>query len=340
MRICGIHYDVGTLTIEGPSTRPTLTTEEIERDIADIAHGLHANAIRITGDDVARLAATSEVAAHYGLEVWLSPMIPNADPATTLTRIAETARVAEDVRHTGKTSVLVVGCELSVFMAGILPGATHAERFALLSDPTRLVAEVTASGRDPQKSFADFLRTAVDTPRSAFHGHITYASGMWETVDWSGFDIIGVDAYRDAGNRAAYPDTLRALARQRQPVVITEFGCATYRGAADAGGLAWKSVERGAEPRRLRNGIVRDEAGQAQELADLLATAESSGLDGAFIYTYVMPSYPSSLESAQDLDAASYALVRSWPDGRIEPKEAYRTVAHMYGRRGQADQVL
>ncbi len=30
MRICGIHYDVGTLTIEGPSTRPTLTTEEIE----------------------------------------------------------------------------------------------------------------------------------------------------------------------------------------------------------------------------------------------------------------------------------------------------------------------
>jgi hypothetical protein len=331
VRLRGIHYDVRTLTIEGTSTRPTLTTEEIERDIADIAHGLHANAIRITGDDVARLAATSEVAARYGLEAWLSPMIPNADPATTLTRIAETARVAEDVRHTGQTSVLVVGCELSVFMAGILPGATHAERFALLSDPTRLVAEVTASGRDPQTSFADFLRTAVATARSAFHGQITYASGMWETVDWSGFDMIGVDAYRDASNRAAYSDMLRALARQRQPVVITEFGCATYRGAADAGGLAWTAIERGAEPRRLREGIMRDEAAQAQELAGLLATAESSGMDGAFIYTYVMPSYPSSLENSEDLDAASYALVRCWPDGRIEPKAAYHAVAQIYG---------
>ena len=330
MRLRGIHYDIGTLTIEGASTRPTLTVDEIERDIDDIANGLHANAIRITGEDVARLASASTVAARYGLEVWLSPMIPNADPSTTLTQIAETARAAEEVRQTEQTSVLVVGCELSVFMAGILPGATHAERFALLSDATRLVAEVTARGLDPQQPFAAFLRTAVDTARSAFHGRVTYASGMWETVDWSCFDIIGVDAYRDASNRAAYPDTLRTLSRRGQPVVITEFGCATYRGAADAGGLAWTAVERGAEPRRLRDGIVRDEGAQAQELAELLATAESSGIDGAFIYTYVAPSYPSSLENAKDLDAASYALVRSWPDGRAEPKAAYHTVAHIY----------
>ena len=139
-------------------------------------------------------------------------------------------------------------------------------------------------------------------------------------------------AYRDASNRTAYADTLRALTRTRRPVVITEFGCATYRGAADAGGLAWTAAERGVEPRRLREGILRDEAAQAQELADLLATAKSSGIDGAFIYTYVMPSYPSSRESAKDLDTASYALVRSWPDGRTEPKAAYHTVAHMYCR--------
>ena len=109
--------------------------------------------------------------------------------------------------------------------------------------------------------------------------------------------------------------------------------CATYRGAADAGGLAWTAVERDAEPRRLRDGIVRDETAQVQELAGLLATAESSGMDGAFIYTYVMPSYPASPESAQDLDAASYALVRSWPDGRTEPKAAYHIVADSYDRR-------
>jgi len=52
-----------------------------------------------------------------------------------------------------------------------------------------------------------------------------------------------------------------------------------------------------------------------------------------FIYTYIMPSYPSSLKSAKDLDAASYALVRSWPDGWTEPKAAYHTVAQLYGGR-------
>ena len=91
MRLRGIHYDVGTLTIEGASTRPTLTVDEIERDIGDITNGLHANAIRIAGDNVVRLASASEVAARHQLEVWLSPMIPNADPSTTLTRLMTTA---------------------------------------------------------------------------------------------------------------------------------------------------------------------------------------------------------------------------------------------------------
>jgi hypothetical protein len=80
MRLRGIHYDVGIPTIEGAFTRPTLTLYEIERDIKDIANGLHANAIRITGNDVARLASAGEVAARHGLDIWLSPMLPNADP--------------------------------------------------------------------------------------------------------------------------------------------------------------------------------------------------------------------------------------------------------------------
>jgi hypothetical protein len=258
-------------------------------------------------------------------------MLPNADQATTLAQIAETARVAEDLRRMGQACVLVVGCELSVFMAGILPGATHAERLALLSDPARLMSEVSAAGLDPQEAFAAFLRSAVDAARAVFRGQVAYASGLWEAVDWSRFDIIGVDAYRDAGNRATYAESLHALARHRRPVAITEVGCATYRGAADAGGLAWMALERRAVPRRLRDGIVRDEQEQAGELATLLAIVESSGIEGAFIYTYIAPSYPSSSDRDYDLDAASYALVRSWPDGRIEPKAAYQAVADVYG---------
>src|SRR5262245_54830559 len=108
MRLRGIHYDVGTVTIEGSSTRPTLTADELEREIDDIATGLHANAVRLTGYDIARLADASEVAARHDLDVWLSPMLPNADPSTTLTQITEAAGVAEDVRCAGRTSVLVI----------------------------------------------------------------------------------------------------------------------------------------------------------------------------------------------------------------------------------------
>ena len=276
------------------------------------------------------MAMAAEAAARHGLEVWLSPMIPNADQSATLSAITEAARIAENLQQGGGTAVLVIGCELTVFMSGILPGATHAERLALLSDPTRLVAEVSAMGIDPQVSFAAFLHTGVETARASFRGRVTYASGVWEQVDWFSFDFVGVDVYRDASNRESYPDILRGLSRHQRPVVITEFGCATYRGAAAKGGLAWTAVERDGNLRRLREGIERDEQEQARELSELLAVAASCGVDGAFIYTYIAPTYPSSLEPSQDLDAASYALVRTWPDGRTEPKSAYLTVANAY----------
>jgi hypothetical protein len=154
---------------------------------------------------------------------------------------------------------------------------------------------------------------------------------MWENVDWSQFDIVGVDAYRDSSNRQDYPAMLGRLADHELPIVITEFGCASYRGAAEAGGFAWTAVERTKRPPRLREGIVRDEAEQAKEVAAVLALIEAADIDGAFIYTYIAPTYPSSQDPEHDLDAASYSLVRSWPDGRTEEKAAYKVVAEVYG---------
>ena len=51
MHIRGIHYDIGTRTIEGLSSRPRLDKAQIETEVLDISQGLHANAIRITGGD-------------------------------------------------------------------------------------------------------------------------------------------------------------------------------------------------------------------------------------------------------------------------------------------------
>ena len=328
----GIHYDIGTEMVGGGTTRPTLTPDGMDREIGDIATGLHADAIRITGGDPARIAAAAGIATRHGLEAWLSPMLPNADAATTISAVETTADVAETLRREGHRVVLVVGCELSVFMSGILPGATHADRLALLTDPDRLVATVTAAGFDPQARFADVLQRAAEAARARFAGPVSYASGPWEQVDWTCFDIVGVDAYRDASNRATYADEIRARIAGGRPVVVTEVGCATYRGAADAGAMAWTAVERDGEVRRLRNGIERDESEQAAQLEDLLGILDAGGVDGAFIYTYVAPNYGSGPDPAADLDAASFALVRSWPDGTTTRKRAYEAVARRYLR--------
>lgn len=350
MRYLGIHYDVGITTTDRGTTRPKLDRGTIEREVADIAGGLHANAIRITGVDVDRMRLAGEVAGRHGLSTWLSPMLPDADAATTLRAIETSATVAQRLRRAGGDVVLVVGCELSAFMRGILPGDHQAERLALLMDADRLAAEVSALELDPQDAFDRFLREATDAARERFDGPLTYASGLWETVDWSMFDIVGVDAYRDAANRMSYVATLRTYLEHRCPAVVTEFGCATYRGAAARGSMAWDVVERDpsvagssdgrhgvAEDgvgegavRRLVDGVVRAEAAQAAELTDQLDEIAAAGVDGAFVYTYVAPSYPTSDDPQRDLDAASFALVRSWPDGRTEPKAAYRAVAERF----------
>jgi len=92
--------------------------------------------------------------------------------------------------------------------------------------------------------------------------------------------------------------------------------------------MGWTVVDGAAG--RLRDGVIRDEPGQAAELIVLLDQMDEAGLEGAFVYTYVAPSYPSDPDPARDLDTASFALVRSWPHGRTEPKAAYRTVADRY----------
>ena len=328
MRLKGVCYDTGIATVRGGSTRPELAAGVVEDEIRDIATGVHANAIRISGDDPDRIAHAAAVAARQGLQVWVSPMLPNADAEATREAIAECARVSERLRASGARTTLVIGCELSVFMAGIMPGATHGDRLALLSDPARLMSEVIGAGLDPSAVFADFLASAAAAARAVFRGPLTYAAGVWEEVDWSLFDVVGIDAYRDAGNRATYPEMLRALVAGGKPVVATEFGCSTWRGAAGLGGMGWTVVDGAAG--RLRDGVIRDEPGQAAELIVLLDQMDQAGLEGAFVYTYVAPSYPSDPDPARDLDTASFALVRSWPHGRTEPKAAYRTVADRY----------
>jgi hypothetical protein len=330
MRIRGIHYDVGIDTIDGKVTRPELPRDQVAAELNLIAQDLHSNAVRISGKDAGRMALAAELAAERGLDVWLSPFLSNGTPEDTLVLLRESAELGERLRQDGLPVTLIVGLEMSGFLKGIIPGEGVLDRLNLLMDPARLIAAVTALGQDPQKTMASFLEEAADTARSHFGGAVTYGAGLWEQIDWSLFDIVGVDAYRDIHNRAGFDSQLRAYLVHGKPVVVTEFGCATFHGAADQGSMAWTVAERGATPTRLKAGTRRDESEQARELVELMRAYDAAGMEGGFIYTLVAPSYASNPLPRLDLDTASYSLIRTWDDGRTEQKLAFQAVGSYY----------
>ena len=137
---------------------------------------------------------------------------------------------------------------------------------------------------------------------------------------------------------------MRALvARGRalgKPVAVTEFGCTTHRGAADLGGrgdgiLEWDDDGR---PLRLRGSYTRDEAEQATYLLELLEVFTAEGIDTAFVNTFARYDLPHRGDPREDLDLASYGVVKVLEDGHgrtypgmpWEPKAAFAALADAY----------
>src|SRR5581483_5717191 len=178
----------------------------------------------------------------------------NGTADDTLALLRESADVAERLRTAGTAVTLIVGLEMSGFLKGIIPGESVLERLELLSDPARLMPTILALGTDPRNTMSEFLAEAVETARSRFAGPLTYGAGLWEEIDWSLFDMVGIDAYRDAQNREGFEAQVRSYLRFGKPVVATEFGCATFRGADDLGSMAWTVADRRVGPARLTSG--------------------------------------------------------------------------------------
>jgi hypothetical protein len=104
--------------------------------------------------------------------------------------------------------------------------------------------------------------------------------------------------------------SIQALSPTIKPVIIAEFGCCTYQGAENAGGMGWAIVDWGKTPLQLNGDYVRDEGLQARELTDVLSIFESVGVDGAF----VSPTSTYNDNPLYDFDMASYSLVKSYAD--------------------------
>jgi len=341
MRARGISYDTGLRSGTGLS-REAFDPELVRRELRIIRDDLHCTAVRIIGGDPERLETAATAAADLGLEVWFSPYPLELAPEEMLALFDDCARRAERVRRRGAEVVFVTGAELTVMSPGFVPGDTVDDRVAhLLGDPAR--ARELIPGIGPRINA--FLAEAAATVRKRFAGKVTYASIHFEQVDWTPFDIAGFDLYRSAEIADGFGEAVRAaVAAQDKPVAITEFGTATYRGAADRGARVLEVVEADPDtgaPLRLDARYERDEAGQAAYLRELIEDFDAAGVDAAFVFLFALHSHPHRPggDPRADLDLASLGIVtvldggagRSYPGMPWEPKAAFTELARVYG---------
>lgn len=341
MRNYGIVYDTG-ITADGTSSRKRFEDAVVRRELQIIADDLHATAVRVTGDDPDRLARAGEHALAAGMELWFSPVPVDLQPEALPGYFARCASEAEQLRRAYEGRVVfVAGCEISLWCAGFLPGGDSMRgRIATVTDsdlprkPDILAAIASGLERATQAN-----RDIVRSVRKKFGGLVTYAAAPWEIVHWELFDLVSVDAYRDADNAAGYQDALRAYRRFGKPVAVTEFGCCTYRGAADRGGMGLMIVDESSGPPIIAGTYERDEEEQVGYLRDMLAIYEAEDIDSAFWFCFAGFEYPRHpTDPHHDFDLASFGVVAvlghgrgsTYPDMAWEPKQVFGSLAAAY----------
>ncbi|MCE7004010.1 hypothetical protein LWC34_14390 [Kibdelosporangium philippinense] len=308
MRARGITYDTGFLP--GNGSRPSFTPDIVRTDMAVIANQLHCDAVRITGGDSQRLKIAATHAAEAGLEVWFSPMPVDLPEDRLLPFFGECAQLAA---HIPGEVVFVTGCEMSAFCRGFIPGATYTERLQAMGSADM---DWWISLGPVLHRLNDTLAQVAATVRTHFTGRVTYAAGPWEQIDWSPFDLVGIDAYRAAYNKDTFRDELKQHFTHGKPVAVTEFGTCAYTGAGDRGGMAWT----------VPDGAVRDEQEQVRYFTELMEIFEADGVDTAFWFTFA--SYART--GADDL--GSYGVVHVTDEAQWTPKQVFHALAAAYAQ--------
>lgn len=327
----GIGYDVGVRYEFDFESRPVWEPEQIRGDLRALRRRLGCTHVLLMSTYPDRLLATARLARDEGLRVWLQPRLFEATQDEIAAAIAEVADLAEELRRDAGDVALNVGCELTLSAKGFLPGATFMARGMLLPVTSWLLPFANHRLRG-------FLARLAATARERFGGPISYGAGSWERPDWSVFDVVGLDAYRDNSNRWMFADDIRHQVTTQQaagrPVHVFEFGSCTYRGAAAKASLAAFVLRERHGRLSVPTSLVRDEAEQAAYIDELIDIFAGAGVDGAFVWGFSEPALHRSDEPGFDLDLASYGVVAVHPDGSWTPKQAFATIAARYGGEG------
>jgi hypothetical protein len=314
----GVTYDTGIEIVAGELTRPRWRRAQLERELDAIGDRLRCNAVSITGTVVPRLVETAAAALERGLHVMIQPRRYDRPQEEIVEHLAHVAQEAERLRarHPGRVT-LIAGCEHMLFTPGIVPGATFFERIAYLSrgeiDFERLRERLNA-----------FLARAVPAARAQFGGPLTYAAAEGEPVDWTPFDIVGIDYYAFHARRSGHVADLAQYRRPGKPLLICEFGSCTYEGAPRRGGSGYDIVDYDRPRPTLIGKPVRSEATQARHIARMLDLFETQELLGAFVYTFISPDSPSSRTPRYNLDTAAFSVVKVIRERELDPASRYR----------------
>jgi hypothetical protein len=344
MDIKGVCYDTGRVYPGGFLTRRIFGPATTRRELQIIRDDLYCNAVHFQGTDIGRLTTAATDALNLGLRVWLSPELFEKSREATLAYLVKAATAAESLHEQFPGQlVFCVGTESTLFTRGIVPGRTVNQRLASIRQAG------LRSGSYAQGLQA-YLAEAADGVRKVFHGPLTYASTIFEVVDWSLFDYIGVDHYRNSKVERSYAERIRPYLGQGKPAINTEFGHSSYRGdrpghmefgEVDLVSLALHRIPlagRLVRPRLKKGTYVRDEEHQARELTKTLGILDAEGVDGAFVWTFADPWLTYSADPRHDLDMTSTSLVKTYARGHgstypglsWEPKQAFAAVASFY----------
>jgi len=328
----GIAYDVGTGFL-GDDSRARWSQGLMQGEIWAIDEQLRANWVSVYGTDVGRLRDTAEEGLKRGLKVSVQPRAFDQPQSQALEHLRQTAREAELLRARYEPEViLVIGCEFMLFTPGIVPGANFFERVEYLTKGEFDMAEL-------QRKLRVFVAKAVKVARSNFKGRISYgAASDLEQIDWSLFDIVGLDYYSYHQDRAGHAKELAPFRRWNKPIMILEFGCCTFTGAPELGGMGWEILDYEKNPPQIKAGYFRDEAEQARHLRTMLEVFTAEGFLGAAPYTFISPDVPHRKERKYDEDIAAFSLCKvirqtsSDPASkyRWEPKKSFEAVSRYY----------
>ena len=327
----GINYDVGTNYMPGVMSREVWNVNLAKQDMDIIRNELNCNAVSIYGKDINRLIECATVALESDLHVWLQPRLVDANQDDLLDYLTKTAKEAELLRIQYGNVTFNMGCEYSLFASGIIPGKNFSQRALMLTLTWWLIPFYNMK-------LNSFLKKAVSTIREHFHGETLYGAGSWESVDWSIFDLVGLNYYMDSSNASNYAEELRKFQRFNKPVVITEFGCCCFEGAAQMGGGGFRIIKWNKTPPRLKGHYTRNESVQSEYISNLLDIYEQENIYGAFVFSYMEPTNLFSPDPLYDLDMASYGIVTAYPKDidlsganvTIKPKKAFYEVAKRY----------